>query len=109
MEMSPLTGEIVWQYRVEQPNPFYPVTHGASQRLPKGITLVTDSAHLFEATQDGDGVCEFWNPNRDDDGRTVVRARHVVDADIKARRFEWTDRSQRCRSDPGARLAARAG
>jgi hypothetical protein len=93
VEMNPLIGEIVWQYRAEQPKSFYTVARGASQRLPNGNTLVTDPAHLFEVTQDGDGVWEFWNANRDDDGRTVVvvRARHVIDADLKARRFEWTD------------------
>lgn len=78
VEVDPLGGEIVWEYRAERPEEFYTLTKGSAQRLPNGNTLIAESdrGRLFEVTREGEIVWEFRTPHRDERGRraAVVRA-----------------------------------
>jgi hypothetical protein len=63
LELNPGTNEIVWQYEGEPRESFFSTVMGASQRLPNGNTLITDSTSggVFEVTRDGEIVWEFLN------------------------------------------------
>ena len=89
IEMDPLTGKIVWQYRADPPESFNSPSRGSNQRLPNGNTLIaeTDSARLFEVTREGEIVWEFHNPDRAPIYRTVAYPRKMVD-DLVARNAE---------------------
>jgi hypothetical protein len=77
LEIDPLRGEIVWQYRAPVPEEFFSLRKGSSQRLPNGNTLVanSDSGEAFEVTPEGERVWRFLNPNADEQGHraTIVR------------------------------------
>jgi hypothetical protein len=64
IELNPLTGKIVWEYKAEPPEGFFSLKRGASQRLPNGNTLITESdrGRVFEVTRDGRIVWEFYAP-----------------------------------------------
>ncbi len=65
LELDPVTKKIVWEYQATPPEKFYTPTRGAAQRFPNGNTLITESdkGHVFEVTDDGEIVWEFYNPN----------------------------------------------
>lgn len=65
VEVNPLTGKIVWKYISDPPKNFWSSSRGASQRLPNGNTLITESdkGHTFEITKEGKVIWEFYNPN----------------------------------------------
>ncbi len=79
IELDPLAGEIVWEYKAESPEDFFTASRGANQRLPNGNTLITnsDSGQIFEVTPEGEIVWEFLNPHLDEAGHraTIVRAK----------------------------------
>jgi hypothetical protein len=83
IELDPLTMEVIWQYEASTPTSFYTSWGGAAQRLPNGNTLVTDSAdgRVFEITRDGEIVWEFYNPDRDENGKraTIYRMMRITD------------------------------
>ncbi len=67
IEVEPLSGEIVWEYKH---NPklyfhtkFFSYSWGSAQRLPNGNTLSLDSnmGRLFEITHEGELVWEYVN------------------------------------------------
>lgn len=62
VEMDPVTGKIVWEYRADPPETFYTESKGSAQRLPNGNTLIaeSDKGHAFEVTPSGDVVWEFF-------------------------------------------------
>ncbi|MEJ2721710.1 MAG: arylsulfotransferase family protein, partial [bacterium] len=64
VELDPRSKTIVWEYESDPPERFFSPTRGASQRLPNGNTLITnsDSALAFEITPDGTIVWKFRNP-----------------------------------------------
>lgn len=64
VELNPHTNSIVWEYKSEPVEEFYSFRAGASQRLPNGNTLITNSysGQVFEVTEHGDIVWEFYNP-----------------------------------------------
>ena len=66
LELDPVTGKTVWEYRGSEDAPFYSRTCGTAERLPNGNTLITesDSGRAFEVTAAGEIVWEFWNPQR---------------------------------------------
>jgi hypothetical protein len=81
VELDPRTREIVWSYDPPPPARLFTAHRGASQRLPNGNALVTDSGRgrVFEVTREGELVWDFWNPNESEEGKriVVVRARRV--------------------------------
>ena len=77
IELDPLTKEIVWQYRAPNPTDFYTVARGASQRLPNGNTLITESndGRAFEVTRQGEIVWEYFIPHLNPKGHRGVIVR----------------------------------
>jgi hypothetical protein len=77
IEIDPMNGEIVWQYRAIVPTDFFTRARGAAQRLPNGNTLITESneGHAFEVTPEGEIVWEFFVPHLDRKGHraTIIR------------------------------------
>ncbi len=77
VEMDPLTGAIVWEYKAPRPQDFFSVSRGSVQRLPNGNTLITDSDHgaTFEVTPGGETVWRFLCRERNAKGQraTIVR------------------------------------
>ena len=63
LEVDPAAKEVVWQYEADPRESFFSPIMGASQRLPNGNTLITESTkgRVFEVTEDGEIVWEFWN------------------------------------------------
>jgi hypothetical protein len=64
LEIDPSKETIVWTFESNPLHRFYSAWRGSVQRLPNGNTLICESerGHVFEVTQDGTIVWEFWNP-----------------------------------------------
>lgn len=64
IEMDPASGEIVWEYRGENPVDFYSTYISSAQRLPNGNTLICEGAtgRLFEVTARGEICWEYLSP-----------------------------------------------
>ncbi len=78
IEMDPLTGEIVWEYRSPNPGDFYSEGRGTAQGLPNGNVLVANSnrGEAFEVTRDGRIVWRYLSRALDAQGnRGVIRIR----------------------------------
>jgi hypothetical protein len=77
IELDPLSGRIVWQYRATPPESFFSLTKGSNQRLPNGNTLIanSDNGEAFEVTREGQIVWRFICPHRNEQGQraTIVR------------------------------------
>ncbi len=94
LEVDPMTGEVVWEYRAPEPRELFTVSRGAAQRLANGNTLLTDSnaGVAFEVTPAGKTVWRFRNPNRlRGKPIVIVRARRVTVVDEASHRFERSD------------------
>jgi hypothetical protein len=63
LELDPDTDEIAWEYVGEPEESFFAAVMGASQRLPNGNTLITESTtgRVFEVTQEGEIAWQFLN------------------------------------------------
>ena len=87
IELDPITGKIVWEYRAPEPRDFFTGSRGANQRLPNGNTLITnsDSGQVFEVTPEGEIVWELFNPNLNEEGHraTIVRAKRYESSFIE--------------------------
>ena len=70
LEIDPLTGKVVWEYKADPPKSFYSPSRGSNQRLPNGNTFIAESdpGRLFEVTPAGETVWEFLNPERRKNG-----------------------------------------
>ncbi|MFH1037409.1 MAG: arylsulfotransferase family protein [PVC group bacterium] len=80
LELDPVSGEIVWEYRGDPPEAFYSKTRGSNQRLPNGNTLICESerGRVFEVTPSGDVVWEFYPPDiRDGRRRLIYRMERI--------------------------------
>ncbi len=78
VELDPVTGKIVWEYRADPPETFYTLSRGSAQRLPNGNTLIANSdiGHAFEVTPEGQTVWEFMSPHFKEGRRaTIARMR----------------------------------
>lgn len=64
IELNPVTKKIEWEYKGSPSESFFSPTRGSAQRLPNGNTLIaeSDKGHVFEITNDGKIVWEFYNP-----------------------------------------------
>jgi len=82
IELDPLTGKVVWEYKASPPELFFSLLRGSSQRLPNGNTLIaeSDSGRAFEVTGDGQIVWEFYNPIKYEDGKrtTIYRMMRIT-------------------------------
>lgn len=101
IEMDPITRQIVWEYRGDPPTSFFTARRGSTQRFVNGNTLVTesDTGRVFEITEDGKLVWEWYNPLFSNQGRSIV---------YKMKRFEpgvvdaWMAKAGRTSADPKA-------
>ncbi len=66
MELDPVTGDRVWEYRGTPERPFYSFTCGTADRLDNGNTIIveSDQGRAFEVTPEREIVWEFYNPFR---------------------------------------------
>jgi hypothetical protein len=66
LELDPISGRRIWEYRGTDEAPFFSKTCGAAERLPNGNTLVSESdqGRAFEVAPDKQIVWEFHNPHR---------------------------------------------
>ncbi|MGQ0721171.1 MAG: arylsulfotransferase family protein [Candidatus Eiseniibacteriota bacterium] len=66
IELDPVTQQVAWTYRGTPPSAFYTELCGASERLPNGTTLITESerGRAFEVAPDGAIVWEYLSPYR---------------------------------------------
>ncbi|MEQ8327117.1 MAG: arylsulfotransferase family protein [Parvibaculum sp.] len=93
MEFAPETMEIVWAYEGTKVDPLKSVLRSASQRLPNGNTLITESqaGRLIEVTPEGKIAWEYVNPVRGGEGDKkipiVAWGRRYAPADLD-RSFE---------------------
>jgi len=64
LELDPLEGCIIWEYRGSAEEPFFSSGRGSSQRLANGNTLITesDTGRSFEVTPEGEIVWEYLCP-----------------------------------------------
>jgi hypothetical protein len=64
IEVNPLSKKIEWEFKAHPPENFFSATRGASQGLPNGNTLITESniGRVFEVTRAGELVWEFYTP-----------------------------------------------
>jgi len=62
LEIDPNTKNVVWEYGSQPHQRFYSSTRGASQRLPNGNTLISNSNSglVFEITRAGEEVWSFY-------------------------------------------------
>ena len=66
LEVDPFTQERTWLFDGTEESPLYSEFNGATQRLPNGNTLVTESGNGrgLEVNSAGQTVWEFYNPHR---------------------------------------------
>lgn len=64
LEIEPVSGKIVWEYKGSPASSFFSPWQGSAQRLKNGNTLIceSDRGHVFEVNPKGMIVWEFWNP-----------------------------------------------
>ena len=88
VEMDPLTGEIVWEYKANPVWDFNSFSRGSVQRLPNGNTLLaeSDTGRAFEVTPTGEIVWEFICPHetKQKERATIVRMKRFPHAFIQA-------------------------
>jgi len=74
LEVEPLNGRIVWEYRANPEQSFFSEDRGSCQRLPNGNTLITESTkgRVFEITKEKEIVWEFYNPRIKDGKRKLI-------------------------------------
>jgi len=74
LEIEPISGNIIWEYQGKPKRSFYSRLSSGAQRLPNGNTLICESArgHVFEVTNDGKIVWEFYNPEIKDGKRKTI-------------------------------------
>jgi len=74
IEIDPVCGRILWEYKTDPPQNFYSEVRGSSQRLPNGNTLICESerGHVFEVTESKEVVWEFYNPEMKDGKRKLI-------------------------------------
>ncbi len=88
LELNPLTGKIVWEFGEQTDNLFFSPGRGSNDRLPNGNTLIADSdnGRLFEVTQDGEMVWEYYTADLTPRGnrmplyRTVPYSKDLVES-----------------------------
>ena len=76
MEFDPVTGDMKWEYRGDEDDPFCTETCGTTQRFANGNTLITESdrGRAFEVDRRGEIVWEFFNPYRAGESQEFVAA-----------------------------------
>jgi hypothetical protein len=87
IELNTLNQKIVWEYTSDPREEFYSKLGGCCYRLPNGNTLITESdkGYVFEITEAGRVVWEFYNPNVKPEEKKrgmVYRMKRITDPEI---------------------------
>ncbi|WP_329173316.1 arylsulfotransferase family protein [Streptomyces sp. NBC_01477] len=89
LEIDPVRGVVVWEYRAEPPGSFFTPVAGGAEPLPGGSVLVTDATagRVFEVARDG-RVTWQWRtrkePGATGTGRaTLYRMAGIPDATVR--------------------------
>jgi hypothetical protein len=91
IELDPVTQQVAWVFRGTPPSAFATELCGASERLPGGTTLITESerGRAFEVAADGTVVWEYRSPHRAGaNGELVATLLEVVRLD-PATPLDW--------------------
>lgn len=88
VEVDPLTGEVVWEYKADPAEEFYSSLSGSCQRLDNGNTLIAESTRgrAFEVTKEGKTVWDYYNPHVDKKGKkreVIYRIRRFSNPQIE--------------------------
>jgi hypothetical protein len=88
LELDPRSKAVVWEYRDTNAAAFYSNWGGTAQRLANGNTLITETSggRVFEITRDGRVVWDFYNPDKQADGRraSIYRLTRITDPTLGA-------------------------
>ena len=70
LEMDPLTGKIIWEYKDNPPENFYSAYVSGQQELPNGNILICSGGQgrIFEVTREKEIVWEYVNPYQGPNG-----------------------------------------
>ena len=81
VEVDVQTGRIGWSYQAQPATAFFSATCGASQRLPNGNTLITesDAGRALEVDPSGRLVWEFVSPHRAESDPTLIATLQEVE------------------------------
>lgn len=120
VEMNPLTGEIVWEFKAPDPQDFFTLRRGSVQRLANGNTLIcnADNGEIFEVAPEGSVVWRYLCPDRNRAGKRaiVLHARRYETELIDGLIARWDNdagvggvSSSRREPLPASRLARRRG
>jgi len=85
IEINPVNGQIVWEYKAEPPEGFHSRYEGNAQRLANGNTLICESrkGRAFEVTPEGEIVWEFFGPEIKEGKRKLIyRLERVTDPNL---------------------------
>ena len=76
VEIDVRTNEIAWSYEADPPKGFFSDTRGLTQRLAGGNVFVVESnrGRIFETTQQGEIVWEFFSAQRFSGKELAIRA-----------------------------------
>jgi len=90
MELDPVDGSIVWEYRGSEDYPLASWTCGTVARLTNDNTLITESdhGHALEITREGDVVWEYYSPFRV--GEDPVYIASIFEM-VRVPRPDWVD------------------
>ena len=89
IEVNPLSGEIVWEYKDSPAGNFFSPYISGARRLPNGNTLITEGGfgRMFQVTPEGEVVWEYVNPHFTEGltgaiNNSVFRALHYMAEEI---------------------------
>ncbi|UCC38332.1 MAG: hypothetical protein JSV96_10850 [Candidatus Aminicenantes bacterium] len=90
IELNLITEKIEWEYKSISAKSFFSAYKGSAQRFSNGNTLITESekGHVFEVTNDGKVVWEFYNPEIDkkkNKRATIYRMMRITSPD----KYSW--------------------
>lgn len=94
VELSPTTGEVLWQWQADPPSAFFTRFCGTAARLENGNTLVTETGagRAFELTPSGEVVWLFQSPHRAGREGELVAALFEVERIPEATVAGWLER-----------------
>jgi len=84
ISINPITLNITWEYKAENPKDFYSLSQGQIQLLPNNNLLITESekGHVFELTPDKKIVWEFYHPEKQNEINSAVKEKYGLRQEI---------------------------
>lgn len=80
--IEPASQQITWRYTGSREKPFFSGTRGKQQLLPNGNILIIEpsTGRIFEITNDGDVVWEYYNTFPAESGENLIVAGQISEA-----------------------------